>query len=224
MALCFGCNGRAKETAAASFPAVKTAATGEGEYWSLPPPTTAGGMPLYDALAGRRSYRSYANRRLTEYEMGQLLWAAQGVTDARGFRTAPSAGALYPLEILWVDDEGVWVYVPGRHALRRVTAEDRRPALAAAALGQAPVKRAAAVMVIVANPSVTAVKYGSRAERYCTLEAGHAAQNVLLTATALSLSACPVGAFRDAEVLAAVGLGDNYLPLYLITLGPAFRP
>jgi SagB-type dehydrogenase family enzyme len=151
------------------------------------------------------------------------LWAGQGLTGGDGKRTAPSAGALYPLTLYYADDVSLWRYEPEGHALVRVGAGDKRPELTAAALGQAPLKNAAAIIIVVARPAVTAAKYGDRAERYCMLEAGHVAQNILLTAAALGLGACPVGAFRDDGVLAALALNADFLPLYLIPVGRAYN-
>lgn len=78
------------------------------ERSALPPPELDGGASLNAALARRRSVRAFAPRPLTRSELGQLLWAAQGQTDAReGKRAAPSAGALYPLAVYAATDEGL---------------------------------------------------------------------------------------------------------------------
>jgi SagB-type dehydrogenase family enzyme len=128
------------------------------------------------------------------------------------------------LSLYYADDVALWRYEPARHGLAKVAAGDARPALAAAGLEQAPLKRAPGIIIIVAKPAICAAKYRARAERYCTLEAGHVAQNILLAAEALGLGACPVGAFRDAEVLAVLGLSDDYLPLYMVPVGERFEP
>jgi len=181
-------------------------------------------MGLYAALARRRSRRTYAPGKLGDAEISQLLWAGQGITSRRGFRTAPSAGALYPITLYYADDLAVWRYEPKGHRLVKAVADDRRGELARAGLGQAPLKRAPAVIIIVARPAITARKYRGRAERYCMLEAGHVAQNILLAATSLGLGAIALGAFRDGDVRAALELDDEYLPLYLIAVGKAFEP
>jgi len=222
VALAAGCAGKGNEaTPAPAAPAAPSDQPTTADYRKLPPPSGDGGVSLAAAIATRRSSRTYGNRKLTDAEIGQLLWAGQGITG-EGRRAAPSAGALYPLTLYWADDVAVWQYVPAEHALRKTRDGDRRDELAAAALGQAQVKRAAGVIVVVARPAITAAKYGARAERYCTLEAGHAAQNILLTAAALDLGACPVGAFRDDAVLAAIGLDEGYEALYLLPVGEAF--
>ena len=186
----------------------------------LPPPTHNSDFSLEEALLGRRSVREYSDQLLTTVELGQLLWATQGITNERGFRTAPSAGALYPLEVYLVTAEGVSKYEPQHHQLRPVMQGDTRPALYQAALQQEPVLRAPAVFVLTAVYTRTAQKYGQeRSPRYVHLEAGHAAQNLLLQATALELGAVPMGAFHDEEVQKALNLPADHQPLYLIPVG-----
>lgn len=188
------------------------------ERRSLPAPLRDGGAPLATVLATRRSTRVFARRELSDRELAQLLWAAQGVSD--GHRTAPSAGALYPITVRLVDARGIWRYVPAEHVLIRESTGIARDALRSAAHGQDSVHDAPAMLVISATIAVTASKYGGRAERYATLEAGHVAQNVLLTATALGLAAVPVGAFDDDMTRRALELGASETPLYLIPVGP----
>jgi SagB-type dehydrogenase family enzyme len=177
-------------------------------------------MPLEEALAQRRSVRSFQDTALSLAELGQLLWAAQGLTDQRGFRTAPSAGALYPLELYVTTAEGVFHYSAQHHHLEAVSTHDVRPALYQAALRQKAVQQAPAVFVVTAVYERTAAKYGAeRSPRYVHLEAGHAAQNLLLEAVALGLGAVPIGAFEDEEIQSVLGLPPNQKPLYLIPAG-----
>lgn len=186
----------------------------------LPPPVHSSDMPLEEALTRRRSVREYSDQPLTTAELGQLLWAAQGTTGERGFRTAPSAGALYPLEVYLLTARGVFHYDPQHHQLRLTSQDDARTALYQAALQQEPVRAAPAVFVLAAVYARTAQKYGQeRSPRYVHLEAGHAAQNLLLEATALGLGAVPIGAFHDQQVQKAVGLPADHQPLYLIPVG-----
>lgn len=186
----------------------------------LPSPVLAGQISLEEALVQRRSVREYDATPLTAAELGQLLWAAQGLTHPRGYRTAPSAGALYPLEVYVVTAEGVYRYKPLGHQLQALSRDDHRPALYNAALQQEWVRQAPAVFVIAAVYERTAKKYGGeRSPRYVHLEAGHAAQNLLLEAAALDLGAVPVGAFVDEGVQAALGLPPDHAPLYLIPVG-----
>ena len=192
----------------------------QGSVTPLPTPATAGQVSVETALAQRRSVREFDARPLTDAELGQLLWAAQGITDQRGYRTAPSAGALYPLEIYVATAGGLYHYEPGQHALTVASRDDLRPALYQAALRQAAVGQAPAVFVIAAVYERTAVKYGAeRSPRYVHLEAGHAAQNLLLQVVVLGLGAVPIGAFDDAGVQQALGLPAEQQPLYLIPVG-----
>jgi SagB-type dehydrogenase family enzyme len=185
---------------------------------TLPSPSM-GAQTLTAALAARRSVREYGPGRLTVEEVGQLLWAAQGVTSPEGFRTAPSAGALYPLTLYVVDASGLRRFAAADHSLQLLSPVDLRAALSVAALAQEPVAKAPSVFVVTGTPSRTAGKYGTRAERYVFLEAGHAAQNLLLQATALGLGGVSIGAFDDTAVADLLGLADGEHPIYLIPVG-----
>jgi|GEM_PF-109855 len=188
--------------------------------------------PRYDssfsvekAMRGRRSIRSYSDAPLTLAEVSQLLWAAQGITNDRGFRTAPSAGALYPLEVYVVAGKvdglaaGIYKYRPREHELWRVDLGDKRRELSEAALGQEPVADGAIDIVFAAVYGRTAVKYGERATRYVHMEIGHAAQNVFLQAGALDLGAAVIGAFFDEEVEKVVQMERDERALYIMPVG-----
>ncbi len=193
---------------------------------SLPQPKAAGSISIEETLARRRSVRAFADSTLSLEEISQLLWAAQGVTHSDGLRTAPSAGALYPLEIYLVAGRvatlppGIYRYTPQRHRLHRTVSGDRRSELASAALHQNWIADAPAVLVIAAVFPRTAGKYGERAERYVHIETGHAAENVCLQAVALGLGTTVVGAFSDPEVKRLLGAGEEK-PLLLLPVGKA---
>jgi SagB-type dehydrogenase family enzyme len=192
---------------------------------SLPEPRRDSAYSLERAFVERRSVREFRNAPLSLAELGQLAWAAQGVVAAGGRRTTPSAGALYPLELYIVAANvknlaaGVYRYEPARHRLAPVAEGDRRERLAEAALGQHWLAQAPVILVVAAVERRTTAKYGQRNVRYVHMEAGHAAQNVLLQARALDLDAVPVGAFSDAEVQAVAALPGDARPLYLIPVG-----
>lgn len=194
----------------------------------LPQPRLEGALSLEAALARRRSIRDFGERPLTLAEVGQLLWAAQGITAPfRGFRTAPSAGATYPLEVDVVVGEGtvtglaagIYRYVPDGHRLEVRVSGDLRERLAAAALGQPWVGQAPVCIAIAAVYERTTARYGERGHRYVYMEAGHAGQNVQLQAEALGLGSVTVGAFRDAQVASILGLPAEEIPLYLLPVG-----
>lgn len=185
---------------------------------ALPPPATDGDRSLEEVLAARRSVRQFADQVLDEGLVAQLLWSAQGVTSDDGQRTAPSAGGLYPLELYLVDETGAYRYLADEHALLQVDEADLRRDLGEAA-GQDAVRAAAVVFVVTGVSSRTAERYGDRAQRYVQLEAGHAAQNLLLQATALGLASVPIGAFDDDAVAAALALPGGEDPLYLLPVG-----
>lgn len=184
----------------------------------LPEPSGLAGVTLADALASRRSVREFGDVALTEQQVSDLLWAAQGVTSAEGGRTAPSAGALYPLEVYLVTDGEVRHYLPDGHRIETRDSASVRLAVADA-VGQDAARDAPAVVVIAGVPTRVEPKYGGRAERYLLLEAGHAAQNLLLAATALGLGAVPIGAFGDDALARALGLPPGEETVYAIPVG-----
>lgn len=186
---------------------------------TLPPPRSDGPISLEACLAQRRSVRAYTDQDLTWEQVGQLLWAAQGLTSDWGGRTAPSAGALYPLEVYVVTRQGLYRYVPQRHQVETLATDDRRQALQGASLNQGAVGAAPAVFVVTGVYARTAGKYGDRATRYVRLEAGHAAQNLVLQAVALDLGGVTVGAFDDAGVQRVLSLPSDHEPLYVIPVG-----
>jgi SagB-type dehydrogenase family enzyme len=186
----------------------------------LPAPRQVGTITLEETLAKRRSVRAFSDLQLSLEELSQLLWATQGVTHPDGYRSAPSAGALYPLEVYVITPQGLFHYDPPGHNLRQLQPGDLRPDLHAVALRQEAVLKAPSVFVITAVFERTELKYGKeRSARYVHLEAGHAAQNLLLQAVALDLAAVPIGAFNDDKVKKVLSLPNDHLPLYLIPVG-----
>ncbi len=194
--------------------------SGSENIVQLPLPQQKGKMSLEEALARRRSVREFTREALTERELSQLLWAAQGMTRPDGLRTAPSAGALYPLELYVATAKGFYHYEVSRHRLMQLSDRDLRAAMRRAALDQEVITQAPAVFVIAAVYERTSRKYGAtRTPRYVHMEVGHAAENLLLEAVALGLGGVPVGAFEDDAIRNALSLPVDHRPLYLIPLG-----
>jgi SagB-type dehydrogenase family enzyme len=187
----------------------------------LPAPRQQGQVSLEQALAQRRSVRDFTEQDLTREQLSQLLWAAQGVTNAQGFRTAPSAGALYPLELYVVSRDGFYHYRPTGHELALVAAQDVHQAVWEAGLKQDALRDAPVVFLLCAVYERTAAKYGQRATQYVHIEAGHAAQNLLLQAVALGLGGVPIGALYEEQLRAALALPEDHEPLYLLAVGYA---
>ncbi|MBA7625777.1 hypothetical protein ES703_33209 [subsurface metagenome] len=216
--LCFGCS-RQSDVSSAGLPQEQEMAV------KLPEPRYDSNVSIEQSLLLRRSTRSYTGEPLTLQEVSQLLWAAQGITDPIGYRTAPSAGALYPLEIYIVAGNvqdlspGVYRYEPEEHRLVRLMDSDMRNDLANTALGQGSVKEGAIVFVFTAVYERTTGKYGDRGVRYVHIEVGHAAQNLCLQAAAIGLGAVTVGAFQDEQVAALMNLPGDEQPLYIIPAG-----
>ncbi len=196
-----------------------------GDRITLPKADDKGGMTLVEALRLRRSLREYTKEPLKLQELSQLLWAGQGITTGSGERTAPSAGALFPLEVYIVAGNveglsaGTYKFDPKRHALYRLDRTDVRRELYRAALRQECVRDGAAVIVIAAVYKRTTHTYGERGIRYVHMDVAHAAQNMLLQAAALRLGAVVVGAFDDDGVKKVMKLERDEDPLYIIPLG-----
>jgi SagB-type dehydrogenase family enzyme len=174
---------------------------------------------LESLLAQRRSVRSFAPAALSRQTLGELAWSAQGVTSPRGFRTAPSAGALYPLELYVADGEGVYHYICDQHAFATLTTNDIRAAIGAAAYNQRWVTKAPAQFIFSAVHTRATRKYGQRGIRYTDMEAGHAAQNLMLRAVELGLGTVAIGAFDAAQAGRILGLKEEEVVLYIICVG-----
>lgn len=197
----------------------------ESRFIQLSKPKLDGNTSVEAAISKRRSMRRYTDQPLAAAQVSQLLWAAQGITAGGIFRSAPSAGALYPLELyiaLGTGGEinaGIYQYLPARHALVQIISGDKRSELADAAIGQDSLRQASAVLIFNAAYRRTTAKYGRQAIRYVDMEVGHAAQNVSLQATALGLGTVPIGAFdgqRIQHILTSPGEEES---VYLYVIG-----
>jgi SagB-type dehydrogenase family enzyme len=185
-----------------------------------PEPRIKGVMSLEEAILKRRSVRSYAPKDLSLEQISQLLWATQGITETkRGFRAAPSAGALYPLEIYLMRKDGVFHYDVEDHSLTRVKTNDVRAHVVRAAWGQRFIEEAPVSVVICAVRSRVTQRYGDRGSRYVDIEVGHAAENLHLQAVALGLASVPIGAFTDKDVKKILGLSRDTDPIYIVPVG-----
>ena len=176
-------------------------------------------MSLERAMSSRRSHRDFSPEALSLEQIGQLTFAAQGQESGGRYRTAPSAGATYPLELYVVTGDGLFHYLPADHALEKLADEDLRGKLASAAWKQEFVEAAPLTLVFAAEYSRTTHRYGQRGVRYVYIEAGHAAQNVHLQAEALGLGSVAVGAFDDASVADVLSLPEYLEPVYMVTVG-----
>ena len=195
------------------------------EHIKLPNPRIIGEQSVEMLFKQRRSVRSYQKSPLNLAEVGQLLWSAQGVSDTQGLRTAPSAGALYPLELFVVVGDvnelsaGVYQYNPEDHSLLKTANGDLRTSLQKASLSQSSIGDAAVVFVFAAIYQRTSRKYGKRGIRYVHMEVGHAGQNLFLQAEGLGLGTVVVGAFDDDEVREVLNLASDVQPLSLMPVG-----
>lgn len=192
-------------------------------------PLTEGGSSIWDVMRKRRSERRYRSAPVSLDQLSQLLWAAQGTTGGRGgvrFRTAPSAGALYPVETYLVIhdvetvDAGIYHYGVEHHELETLDLGDFRKEIARAALDQRMTAQANVVFVWTAVFERSKWKYRQRAYRYVYLDAGHIAQNVALAAVALGLGSCQIAALYDREANELLGVdGVEESTVYMTTVG-----
>ncbi|MGI9544376.1 MAG: SagB/ThcOx family dehydrogenase [Cyclobacteriaceae bacterium] len=197
----------------------------EAKIIKLPAPAYESQTSVEEALKIRRSVREYEKESLTLTQLSQMLWAAQGITRGNSYRTAPSAGALYPLETYVVVGDvhglpaGVYKYDPHRHGLTLEQEGDKRKTLAHAAVLQNWMAKAPALIVMAAVYRRTTIKYGPRGKRYVHMEVGHAAQNVYLQATSMDLGTVMVGAFMDEVVKKILALKKEEEPLAIMPIG-----
>ena len=200
----------------------------ERKLMKLPKPKIHGDVSLETAIKQRRTIRSFTSEPLSLEQCSQLFWAAQGITEDRGFkRAAPSGGALYPMDIYAVVGEncvkglesGAYHYDPKGHAVSLVSKGDLRNKVAGAALSQMWMATAPLNILITAEYYRITRKYGKRGVRYAIIEAGHIGQNILLQSEAMGLGAGIVGAFNDEKVRQVVNIPQNYEPLLILPVG-----
>ncbi len=201
---------------------------GQGaEVVKLPPPSHKGKMSVEEALKRRRTVRQFAARGLELAQISQLLWGKGGVSDPRGLRTAPSAGATYPLEYYLVVGErgvtglapGLYRYQPMSHTLELTQKGDLRAAVARASLHQSWMAQAPVMVVFAAEYRRCTARYGERGIKYTHMEVGHAAQNLFLQAEAVGLACGIVGAFQDREISTILHLPREHEPLLIMPVG-----
>lgn len=186
----------------------------------LPAPRTDSSISLEATLAARRTVRDFGPHALTTDEIGQLLWAAQGVTHDGAKRTAPSASGLNALETYVITADGISRYLPAEHALEPLHDGDVLGPLQEATGGQPFVGSAPLVIAFSITPGRISGRHGEeRGTRYADFEAGHAGQNLLLQAVALDLGGVPLGSFDDRAVCQLLELPDGEKPRYLFALG-----
>ncbi len=200
--------------------------TSDSEIIELPEPKFSSKTSIEEVLHKRRSIRDYLDDPLSISDISQILWAAQGITEETyGLRTAPSAGALYPLEIYIavsnVNDlnPGVYKYKPQNHTLEKIDEGDKRLNISNAALQQDAIANSSAIVIISAVYERTAVKYGSRAERYIHIEVGSVGQNIYLQSVSLGLGTVMIGAFKDEALKKVLALPKNENLYAIMPLG-----
>jgi SagB-type dehydrogenase family enzyme len=194
----------------------------------LPQPQFNGKVSLELTIKNRRTCRAFRSETLSLEALSQLLWAAYGTTDERGFKRAvPSGGALYPMDLYGVTgaggvkglEAGIYHYDPKDHTISTISEGDVRDKLARASLSQMWMATAPVNLVITAEFRRINVKYGERGVRYALMEAGHIGQNIFLQAESLGLGAGIVGAFRDDSVSEVLMIPKDHEPLLIMPVG-----
>ncbi len=201
----------------------------EARRIELPEPNSDTKMPLDTALRRRRSVRHYSDAPISRADLSYLLWASTGIQrkeQGYEFRTAPSAGALYPIETYLVVNraeklqQGVYHYAVQNHALEQLRVAVLGDALAMAAMGQILCATAPIVFVWTAVFPRSKWKYQQRAYRYVYLDAGHIAENLALAAVSLGLGSCQIAALFDDEINEIIGVdGIDESVLYMSAVG-----
>jgi len=201
---------------------------GKERRMNLPKPRLKGEVSVEQAIKHRRTIRSFSSKPLTLEHLSQILWAAQGITGDRGYkRSAPSGGALYPMDIYAIVGDngvkglkaGIYHYDPHKHSALLITEGDLRKDIARSSLSQMWMAKAPLNLVITSEYSRITSKYGARGERYAMIEAGHIGQNIFLQAEALGLRAGIVGAFHDKDVNRVMKINRSHEPLLIMPVG-----
>lgn len=215
-----GCTSRVSDGTATGESAGATGPAGAAA--SVTTPTAPAGRELgslLDAVQRRRSVRRYTDEAVPEKDIALMAWSAQGITDTeRELRAAPSAMAAYPLTLWVATAEALRRYVPNSDSLEQVREGDVRPELGKAS-GQSSVVQAPVVFIVTGQYGKLRESMGDKAERCVHLEAGHATQNLVLTATSLGLAGVTAGAFEDSTVQTVLGVGKEETPFYLVPIG-----
>jgi SagB-type dehydrogenase family enzyme len=191
----------------------------------LPPPVLKGQQTLEECLRTRRSSRFFAEEPLSLEHVSQLVWAAQGVTGLGGLRASPSPGAVYPLHLYLIAVNvsglrpGAYAYDPDQHVLALWKSGNLRARLVKAACDQPEPGDAAAAILVAATFGRMQREFGDNGVRLAYLEAGHAAENVCLQATALSLGVLTIGRIDVVEMKRMVDLPEPEEAVYLILAG-----
>jgi SagB-type dehydrogenase family enzyme len=197
------------------------------KHLPLPKPIIRSGPSLEQALAQRRSHRTFADRPVPLADLAQLLWAGQGLSGVYDGRTAPSAGGMHLMQLHIVAahisglEPGVYRYQAGSHEVEVLATGDLRDEVRDATSDQECLGEGAADIIIGVAPAAAIQRYGERGIRYLHMEAGHVAQNICLQATALGLAATTVAAFDDEAMACAARLRSGEQALYAIPVGHA---
>lgn len=196
-----------------------------GDTIYLQPPTLKGNISVEEVLTKRRSVRTYSNKAIPLHHISQLLWAAYGITNDEGLRTAPSAGALYPIKIYLAAynitslSPGIYEYVPHGHQLIKHKKGDFKKEMFFACLEQNMLLEAAAVITYCVNYKKVSARYGNLANRFADMDVAHSSQNVYLQAEALGIGTCAVGAFEEDKMLKIIECDSSYKVIYLMPFG-----
>ena len=195
----------------------------------LPIPQNIMTISFNETIKKRKSIRCFSNKPLSLEQLSYFLWCSTGIQRMEEdyvFRNAPSAGALYPIETYLFAKNikgleiGLYHYNIRSHLLEELAAGDFSILLARACLGQEMLASSPVVLIWSAIFDRSKWKYKQRAYRYIYLDCGHIAQNLALSASALGLGSCQIGAFYDDELDRILGIdGKKEGTIYLSVVG-----
>ncbi len=195
------------------------------EKISLPEPTFMSNTSIENALLSRRSMRIFKPESLSIEEISQLAWAAQGVNDPRGFRTSPSAGAFYPINLYIVTQnvenlpKGIYKYKAEEHELIQIASEENASQFFNSITTQYSLKNPAAIFIFSAKVEQIIASYGSFGKKFLYMEAGHTTQNLYLQTTSLEIGTTMIGGVNEKEIRQALNMSSYEHPLCMMPVG-----
>ncbi len=200
---------------------------------NLPNPEFDKEIRFWSVILNRQSTRKFKNDPITLSQLSLLLFGMTGLTrifPQVAFRTVPSAGGLYPIEVYPVVNnvenlnQGIYHYNIAKHRLELLKEGDFRLEIAKGCLDQGMAFNSAVDFVWTAIIERSSWKYLQRCYRYIYMDAGHIGQNFYLIAEALGLGACTIGAIYDDEINVVLGIdGDNETAIYVGVIGKKIK-
>ena len=192
---------------------------------NLPEPNLQSNFSLEQALKQRRSRRDFSDNPISLNQLSQVLWAAYGITKEPIYKTAPSAGAIYPMTIYVSTckvknmENGFYRYIPETHSLKLIDDNNYKKIIYKLGYRQNCLKNPAFTILMAANFNKIENRYGNKAKRYTFMEAGHISQNIYLQVESLGLGTVAVGAFNEASMNKNLPVKAEENIIYIMPIG-----